>query len=60
MWEDDKFWLPMVIRGERFQTRWIFDDDKMLDYEIVPDGEMESWEVTRDRLEEFFHVRGLL
>ena len=36
----------MVIRGERFQTRWIFDDDKMLDYEIVPDGEMESWEVT--------------
>lgn len=46
MWEDDKFWLPMVIRGERFQTRWIFDDDKMLDHEIVPDGEMESWEVT--------------
>lgn len=46
MWEDDKFWLPMVIRGERFQTRWIFDDDSMLDYEIVPDGEIESWEAS--------------
>jgi 8-oxo-dGTP diphosphatase len=45
MWEDDKYWLPMVIRGERFQTRWIFDDDRMLDFEIEPDGTIESWEV---------------
>ena len=44
MWEDDKFWLPMVIRGERFKTRWIFEGDRMLDYEIEPDGEIESWE----------------
>jgi 8-oxo-dGTP diphosphatase len=43
MWEDDQFWLPMVIRGERFNTRWIFDGDHMLDYDIQPEGNNESW-----------------
>jgi 8-oxo-dGTP diphosphatase len=43
MWEDDRIWLPMMIRGERFQTRWIFDGDRMVDYEIQPDGKNESW-----------------
>lgn len=38
MWEDDRYWLPMLLRGERFQTRWIFDGDRMVDYEIRPDG----------------------
>ena len=46
MWEDDKFWLPMVIAGERFQTRWIFDDDTMLDYDIQAAGRNESWAVS--------------
>lgn len=43
MWEDDRIWLPMMIRGERFQTRWIFDGDHMVDYDIQPDGLNESW-----------------
>ena len=43
MWEDDRLWLPMLVRGERFQTRWIFDGDRMLDYAIEPDGQIESW-----------------
>ena len=43
MWEDDKYWLPMVIRGERFQARWIFDGDRMADHEILPDGNIEAW-----------------
>jgi 8-oxo-dGTP diphosphatase len=43
MWEDDQYWLPMVIRGERFNTRWIFDGDRMLDYEIQCDGKNENW-----------------
>jgi len=43
MWEDDKYWLPMVIRGERFQARWIFDGNRMTDHEIVPDGNIEAW-----------------
>lgn len=37
MWEDDKIWLPMVLRGERFSGRWIFDNDRMLDYELLSD-----------------------
>ncbi len=36
MWEDDELWLPMVLRGERFQGRWLFDGDRMLDYELLP------------------------
>jgi len=44
MWEDDRHWLPMVIRGERFLSRWIFEGDRMLDYAIEPDGHNESWE----------------
>jgi 8-oxo-dGTP diphosphatase len=43
MWEDDRHWLPMLIRGERFQTQWIFDGDKMVDYVIEPDGHIEAW-----------------
>ena len=43
MWEDDRLWLPMVVRGERFLTRWIFDGDRMLDYHIAPDGHNASW-----------------
>jgi len=43
MWEDDQHWIPMLIRGERFKTRWIFDGDTMLDSEILKDGNNESW-----------------
>jgi 8-oxo-dGTP diphosphatase len=43
MWEDDQHWLPMMIRGERFQTRWIFDGDRMLDHDIQFDGRNDSW-----------------
>jgi 8-oxo-dGTP diphosphatase len=41
MWEDDRIWLPMLLRGELFQGRWIFNGDKMLDYELLPDTEQE-------------------
>lgn len=34
MWEDDKIWLPMVIAGNPFTSRWVFDDDHMLDYQL--------------------------
>lgn len=43
MWEDDRYWLPMMVRGERFQSRWIFDADRMLDYAIETGGKNESW-----------------
>ena len=35
MWEDDRLWIPMMLRGERFDGRWIFDGDRMLDYELL-------------------------
>jgi len=47
MWQDDRHWLPLVIAGQRFQGRWLFDGDTMLDYEIQPDGQNESWAVCR-------------
>lgn len=34
MWEDDRIWLPMVIAGTPFTARWVFDEDRMLDYEL--------------------------
>lgn len=37
MWEDDRIWIPWMLRGERFQSRWIFDGDRMLDYELLPE-----------------------
>jgi 8-oxo-dGTP diphosphatase len=43
MWEDDRYWLPMMVRGERFQTRWIFDGERMVDYAIEREGHNEAW-----------------
>ena len=34
MWEDDRIWLPKLIRREPFVARYIFDGDKMVDYAI--------------------------
>lgn len=34
MWVDDCLWLPHLIAGEKFTGRWLFDDDKMLDYQL--------------------------
>jgi 8-oxo-dGTP diphosphatase len=37
MWADDRLWIPLVLEGVRFQGRYIFDGDVMLDYELEPD-----------------------
>ena len=34
MWEDDKIWLPMLLKGEKFKGRYIFDNDRMLDHDV--------------------------
>lgn len=41
MWEDDRIWLPMMLRGEHFHGRWVFDGDRMLDYELLADLDQE-------------------
>ena len=50
MWEDDRMWLPLLIDGQCFSARWVFDDDRMLDHDIrlvdavVPGGPRELHE----------------
>ena len=34
MWEDDSLWVPHVIAGRRFQGRFVFDGDRMLDHAV--------------------------
>lgn len=34
MWEDDRIWLPLLIQGQTFLARYVFDGDRMLDYEL--------------------------
>ena len=34
MWEDDSLWVPHVIAGRRFQGRFVFDGDRMLDHVV--------------------------
>jgi 8-oxo-dGTP diphosphatase len=34
MWADDALWLPILIAGDRFRGRFIFDGDRMVDHEL--------------------------
>lgn len=35
MWADDAHWLPLLLAGQRFQGRFVFDGDAMLDHELA-------------------------
>jgi 8-oxo-dGTP diphosphatase len=35
MWADDALWLPMLIAGDRFRGRFLFEGDLMLDHELT-------------------------
>ncbi len=35
MWADDALWLPLLLQNRQFVGRYIFDDDTMLDHELV-------------------------
>jgi len=35
MWEDDRIWLPLLLKGQAFTADWIFDDDTMLDHRLT-------------------------
>ncbi len=32
MWQDNIHWLPLLLAGERFTGRWVFEDDRLLDH----------------------------
>jgi 8-oxo-dGTP diphosphatase len=34
MWEDDPLWVPLLLAGKRFEGRFIFDKELMLDHEL--------------------------
>lgn len=36
MWEDDAVWLPLLLRGEPFSGRFVFDEDRMLESHLEP------------------------
>lgn len=35
MWADDALWLPIMIAGDHFRGRFIFDGDRMVDHDLV-------------------------
>lgn len=37
MWADDRHWMPAMLEGKYFQGRFIFDGDRLLDYELQVD-----------------------
>lgn len=38
MWADDRLWLPMMLAGERFAGRFVFDGDAMLGHAFDAPG----------------------
>ncbi|MDR1190668.1 MAG: 8-oxo-dGTP diphosphatase [Verrucomicrobiales bacterium] len=36
MWEDDALWLPLLLAGQWFDGRFVFDGEKLLHHEITP------------------------
>jgi 8-oxo-dGTP diphosphatase len=34
MWEDDSYWVPVMLSGRTFDGRFIFDGDQMLDFDL--------------------------
>ena len=34
MWEDDVLWLPRILNGTRCSGRYVFESDKLLDYQL--------------------------
>ncbi len=36
MWEDDSYWLPLILSGRRVYGRFIFNKWKMMRHEVYP------------------------
>ncbi len=36
MWADDRHWLPLLLQGQHFRARFVFDDEVMLQKEFLP------------------------
>jgi 8-oxo-dGTP diphosphatase len=38
MWEDDRYWLPLVLERTSFSGRFLFDGETMIDHRITTAG----------------------
>lgn len=37
MWDDDRYWVPLVLRGEKLHMRFVFDKNgKVIEYKNLP------------------------
>ncbi|MEJ2085975.1 MAG: 8-oxo-dGTP diphosphatase [Acidobacteriota bacterium] len=45
MWEDDRYWFPLLLDRQPFSGRFIFDGDKMLDYQLQDTRNWSDWPV---------------
>lgn len=49
MWRDDALWLPKMLAGYRFDGRFIFENDAMLDHDLVlEDPAAPLWSLLRE------------
>ena len=51
MWDDDIFWVPKMLRRERFYGRFLFDGDRMLDQWMASPEKVEQYLVSPHRFE---------
>jgi 8-oxo-dGTP diphosphatase len=35
MWADDRLWFPLMLAGQSFQGRFLFDGDTLLDHHVT-------------------------
>jgi len=35
MWEDDRYWLPLLVENRPFNARTVFEGDRLLGYEVT-------------------------
>ncbi len=34
MWADDRLWIPLMLEGKNFEGRFLFDEDRMVEYRL--------------------------
>jgi len=51
MWADDVHWLPLVLAGQRFTGRFLFDGEVMLEHHIEEHSSRLTWSDRRFHLD---------